>query len=261
MHVVRSEWAKLVRRGMLLGAALLVVLAMLGAVLVFSNAREAPAANPDGPGGLSFARLAEPDGLIVSLLFIGQVIGAVSMVLFARSAGNDYTNGTLKTALGREPRRVVFLAGKAIALGAFVTIAVVVGFAAMAGVASAVAAGRGMDTSQWWTGEGLMDALGGLARLVAASLAWGLIGMALGVVTRSGSLAVGIGVPFLGIGEHLMQMVWNDGARWMPGIVLAVFAAGGTRDMGLGLAGLLTIGYAIAFAAVAWGTFARRDVN
>jgi hypothetical protein len=131
----------------------------------------------------------------------------------------------------------------------------------MAGVASGVAAGRGIDTSAWWTGDGLAESLGGLARLVVASLVWGLIGLTLGILTRSGSLAVGIGIPFLGIGEHLLQMLWSDGARWFPGLAMAAFAAGGTKDMGFGVSALVTAVYAVVFAVVAAVAFARRDVQ
>ena len=257
MHVVRAEWRKLMRAGMLMGGAVLVALAALGALIVFTQAK----ANPQpGAEGFNFTRLAQPDGLITPLLFIGQVVGAVSMVLFARSVGNDYTNGTLKMALVREPSRSVVLGGKTIALGLFVTIAVVLGFAAMTAVATTVAASRGIATDQWWTSQGIADSLGGLGRLVVASLVWGLIGLMLGILTRSGSLAVGIGVPSLAIGEHLLQMLWSDGAKWLPGIVLAAFAAGGSKDIGLGLASLLTGAYAVAFALVAAATFTRRDV-
>lgn len=259
MNVIRSEWRKLMRPGMVLGGALLVAVAALGAFLVFVNAVAQPDPKADAMA-FSFARLQQPDGLVASILLIGQLIGAVSMVIFARSFGNDYTNGTLKVALTREPRRARFLGGKLVALSAFVTISVVLGFLVMTGVAATIAANRGIDTSQWWTGTGLADSAGGLGRLVVASLIWGLIGVTLGILTRSGSLAVGIGLPAIVIGEHVLQRFWNDGAKWMPGIVTSAFAAGGTADWSLAAATTLSMAYAAVLVLASAGTFIRRDV-
>lgn len=259
MNVVRSEWRRLMRPGMILGAGLLVALAALGAALVFGTAVADQARDGDAMA-FRIARLEQPDGLVATMLLTGQLVGAVALVLFARSFGNDYSNATLKVALSREPRRGRVLGGKLVAVGLLVSVAVLLGFLAMTATASAVAAARGIDTSQWWTAEGIGESLAGLGRLVVATLVMGLVGATLGIVTRSGTLAVGIGLPAIILGEHLLQRFWSGGANWLPGIATAAFAAGGTAEWGLWPAALLTLAYAVVLSAVSAATFIRRDV-
>lgn len=258
MHVARAEWRKLTRPRMLLGAwGGLVGVAVLGTVLAFANAHPATLSGR----GLSIERLEQEDGLVASLAVTGQLLGAACLVVFARSVANEYAHGTLRTLLVREPRRPVALAGKLAALALFVAASLLVAVVALTLTGTTFAAARGIQMDAWWTPGGV----GGLAlaalRLLWACLVWGCIGATLGLAFRSGVLATGIGIAYLALQEHMVQGLWPEGARWLPGLVLEAFARGGTKDVTLGTAGLLSLGYAAVLLAVSWAVFQRRDVH
>lgn len=258
MHVVRAEWLKLMHRGMVvMGGGGLVGLAALGTLLVFSQAQDAP--SPTGPG-FTTAVLQQPDGLVQSLALTSQIVGAVSLVLFARAVTNEYAHGTLKVALTREPRRGALLAGKFLAMGAFVSVAGLVAVMAALGVGSAVAAARGMDVAAWWGSEGLSDLGLGVLRFEAALLVWGLFGFALGAVFRSGAAATGLGVSVIFVGGHLLERFWADAGEWLPNLVLSTFTVGGTELLSLGAATLVVGLYAVVLAGTSLLAFTRGDV-
>jgi ABC-2 type transport system permease protein len=263
IHAFRAEWAKLLRRGALLGGAgILVALSMLAVLLVFSAAKTTPPADAaaNRPGGITISQLEGADGLVQALGFASLLMGAVSMVFFALNASNEYAHGTLKLVLSREPRRLVVLAGKFLALCLFLTLSVLLAFAGLTLVASTVASARGMDTSAWWTSTGIGDTMAGLGRLVVACIVRGVIGFTLGLLFRSAAPAIGIGLAYTIIAENLILLAWSDGRNWLPGQVLTAFTQGGTATLSLAAAAGLVALYAIALLAVAGATFHRRDV-
>ena len=259
MHVVRSEWARLMRPGMVLGGGLLLVaLGSLATAMAFGLAEAEPTT---GPGGATtIAVLEAEDGLVQTMVFSSQVIGAVSLVIFARSIANDHQQGTLKVMLSREPRRFVLFAGKVVALSAFVTASVAVTVVAMLATGSFVAAIRGIDTSAWWTSSGGAETLAGALRLWLATLGWGVFGLMLGTLLRSAGVATGIGIGFFAVGEHMLEMFWGDAAKVLPGLVLAAFTVGGNAALAMGAAAAIAAAYTAAFLFVSATVFWRRDV-
>jgi ABC-type transport system involved in multi-copper enzyme maturation permease subunit len=164
---------------------------------------------------------------------------------------NRADNGGMRNLLVRQPRRVRLLAGKLLAVAGLVTIAVLV----------SVAAGRGLDTGAWTTATGLQALASGAGDLVLATLGWGLLGAALGIVLRSPAPAVGVGVAYALPLEAILTAAWSQGARWLPGQLLGALATGGTADVTYARAAVLLAVYlAIALAAAAT-LFARRDVT
>lgn len=264
IHAFRAEWGKLLRRGAILGGTgTLVLVSMLAMLLVFANAKAvAPADAVNGrPGGATIGQLEAEDGLVKALGFASLLMGAVSMVFFAVNATNEYSHGTLKVILTREPRRLVVLAGKFLAIALFIALSVLIAFVGLTLVASTVAANRGMDTSAWWTSAGIADTLGGLGRLIVACIARGVIGFTLGILLRSAAPAVGIGLGYTLIAENLILVAWNDGKNWLPGQVLVAFTQGGTTTLSLGAASGLLALYTLVFLVAAGTVFARRDVG
>lgn len=257
-NLLNAEWLRLMRRGMLGAAAALVGLGVLATVLIFGQASDSP--EGETPGLVRTALLEGADGLVQSLTLSSQVVGAASLVLFARTVTNDYQQGTLKVLLTREPRRLALLSAKFLAMALFVVLAVLAMFVAMTGAASLVAAARGIDASAWWTAAGIGETLLGLLRLLAASLVWGLLGFALGTLFRSAGPAIGVGIGMLAIGGHLVERFWSNAGSWYPSSVLSVFTVGGTDAVSLAWAGLVVALYAVGFAAAAAGGFLRGDV-
>jgi len=103
-----SEWTKLRRWTLLLSTFIgLAAAASLFVILLFA---QAPAA---GGGGLpSLQQLARPNGLIVGVTRATMLLGIVAFGIAAAQTASEYSLGTLRQVLVRQPRRVTLLAGK-----------------------------------------------------------------------------------------------------------------------------------------------------
>ncbi|MFA5944312.1 MAG: ABC transporter permease [Candidatus Thermoplasmatota archaeon] len=259
LNVIRSEWAKLMRPGMILGGAgALIGLGVAGTLMVFSLAQHGPA----GPGPVQGAEMLElTDGFVRSFVFSSQILGATSLVLFARIVTADYAQGTLKVLLAREPNRTRLLAGKYVTMAAFVATVLLLAVAAMLVVATVTALNRGLDISAWWTPQGWGEMALGVLRLEAGTLVWGLFGFAIGAIVRNGAAANGIGIGAIAIGGHLTEMFWDDAGKWLPDLVLGAFAMGGNGDISLANAGGVVALYAAILGTLAWFAYNRGDVT
>ena len=163
--------------------------------------------------------------------------------------------------LSREPRRLAVLAGKLVAISAFVGIAILAAFVAQTATASIVSAARGLSTSAWWTADGWQNAAGVVARAWIACLVRGLLGAMMAILFRSAAPAIGVGIGYLLVGEGLIFLVWRDATKWLPNFVLGTFTAGGSSTQSLAEVSLLLAAYAAGFLLVAGATFWRRDVT
>jgi ABC-2 type transport system permease protein len=257
----RSEWIKLRRPGMILGGAGTIIgFAILTVVLTLTTASSTP--TDQGPGGqsLTLAQLATADGLASILASAATFIGVIALSLFAISIASEYSQGTLRNLLVRQPRRVRLLAGKLLALASFTTIAVLVAGVAAVTVALLVAPAQDISTSAWFTSAGWTALGAGLGNLLLATLGWGLLGTVLALVLRAPAAAVGVGLAYALPGELLVTAAWADGARWLPGQLLDTLAQGGTAAVTYGWAGLLLALYAVVAVVAATTLFTRRDV-
>lgn len=253
-NALKAEWTRLMSRGMLLGGAVFVGMGILVTVIVFASAGGA-----NGPG-VTVSVLSGSDGFVQSLRFTGTILGGISLVLFARTVTNEYQFSTLKVKLSQEPRRLVLLSGKFLAMALFLAAALVMTYIAMVSVASVVAGARGIDASPWWTSKGVAENLLGFLRLLAASIVWGLFGFALGTVLRSGGAAIGIGLGALLIGGHVGERFWADAERWLPDSLLGIFSAGGTASVSLAYASSVVVLYGVILGVISAFGFTRGDV-
>jgi hypothetical protein len=262
LRAFRSEWLKLRRPGMALAAGVIVTLGALSTAITITAAQDAPA-RLAGPGGSrpTLHELAAADGLARTLERTATLLGVVALGIFAIAVAAEYSQGTLRNLLVRQPRRLRLLAGKLLATASFVTIAVVVALGTAAAIGFVLAAGRGIDTGAWTTATGLQALASGAGDLVLATLGWGVLGAALGIVLRSPAPAVGVGVAYALPLEAILTAAWDQGARWLPGQLLWALATGGTADVTYArAAALLAVYLAIALATAAT-LFARRDVT
>jgi ABC-2 type transport system permease protein len=153
------------------------------------------------------------------------------MVMFAARFAGEFSHGTLRTQLMKEPRPLLVVVGKMVALLTFMA-AVLMAAEILTFLASALLApGQGVDTSAWYGVDGLGDALGDYAAALAAVSAWALLGMTVAVLIRSVAIAVGVGVAWAGPVEHIAQQSWEAASRWLPGLQLEALAAGGIVDV------------------------------
>jgi len=256
----RSEWIKLRRRAMVLGGAgTLVGFAVLTVALTLMTASTTPA--DQGPDqGLTLAQLAAGDGLARTIGGAAQFIGVVALAMFAISMAGEYTQGTLRNLLVRQPRRVRLLGGKLLALASFTAVAVVTAEVAAVVTALVVAPSQDIATAAWFTSDGWAALASGLGNLLLATLGWGLIGALLALLLRSPAAAVGVGLAYALPFELLVTSAWDSGVRWLPGQLLGTLASGGAATVTYGRAALLLAIYAALAVTAGMTLFARRDV-
>jgi ABC-2 type transport system permease protein len=256
-----SEWIKLRRPGMILGGAGTIVgFAILTVVLTLTTASTTPTDQGPGGQGLTLEQLATADGLASILASAATFIGVVALSVFAMSIASEYSQGTLRNLLVRQPRRVQLLAGKLLALASFTTLAVIVAGIAAVATALLVAPAQDVSTAAWFTSAGWTALAAGLGNLLLATLGWGLLGALLALVLRAPAAAVGVGLAWALPGELLVTAAWADGARWLPGQLLDALAQGGTAAVTYGWAGLLLALYGVVAVVAGTTLFARRDV-
>src|ERR1700722_16271754 len=147
-----SEWVKLRRTTLLLSTFLgLAAAASLFVVLIFSNAT----VHGSGGGLPSLQQLARPNGLVFGLTRATFLLGVAPSAPAPAQTASEYSLGTLRQLLVRQPRRVTLLAGKMLAVITFLLAALC--FAAVVAFAVAVVAAhaRHVSTSAWFTATGL----------------------------------------------------------------------------------------------------------
>ncbi|PFG30553.1 ABC transporter permease [Paramicrobacterium agarici] len=185
MSVIRAEWTKLrsIRSTWVIAAGTIVASTALG-VLGTSDVRGAPPTDLPQPW--------DPTALSMKgILFVQLLIG----MLGALSVTSEYDTGTIGTSLSMVPARGRLLAAKTLVATEFslLTSEIAVGFGFAAGQASLLS--EGLPAASILS----PGVLGALIRAVLYLALVALIGVAIGVVTRSStaSLAVLVGVLLL----------------------------------------------------------------
>jgi len=258
MNMVRAEAFKLTRPRVLAGAAVAIVIAVAIATSVtFLAAR---ASDPFGRAP-TLGSLAEAGGGTDAFSLGVSFLGFFSFVVFIANWTGEFTQGTFRTLLMRQPNRVAVLGGKLLALVGLVAAMLLAGLATTWVASIPFAAAKDISTSSWFS----IDAVGEAARDYGLALfgitAWALFGMALAVIVRSTPLALGIGIAWAGPFEHLTQRATDVVSGWYPGLLLEAVAVGGTDDAPLSRAlPLLLVYMSIAAAAGVW-SFTRRDIT
>ncbi len=262
-RALHAELLKLRSRGTLVAIAAVAVMGMLASVLAFALADNT--ARPlDGPGegfAMTLARLAGPDGPSIGFAAGMTFVGLLVFVVFTANITSEYGQGTLRTLLLQQPRRVAWLAGKLTAMFMIMAMALLVALALSVATAVVMAQLRGVDTSQWWTAAAGRAAAASFLNAFLATTFFALTATALGVLTRSTVLALAIGIAWMLPIEHIIQQAWDGATRTFPGLVFDAVARGGLPDASYGPALALAAGYAGVAAALAVAGLTRRDVT
>ncbi len=256
-----SEWIKLRRKTLLLSAFLgLAAAASLFVVLIFSNAP----AHGTGGGLPSLQQLGRPNGLVFGLTRATFLLGVVAFGTAAAQTASEYSLGTVRQLLVRQPRRVTLLMGKILAVVTFMVLATA--FAAVIAflAANVMAQSRNVSTSAWFTSTGFGDLLKALGNIELAVIGYSILGLVIGQFLRSAVAAVILGFAWLLVIEQfILTRIVPGAAPWLPGISLSTIAGGGNTDFHITYGHGLVIGviYIVVASAAASVTFARRDVT
>jgi len=115
----------------------------------------------------------------------------------AAQIASEYTLGTLRQLIVRQPRRVVLLVGKYLAVVSPLVAAVIVAAVLSGFTSMAMAHVRGVDTSAWSSEPGIHALSQALANVSLAVIGFAMLGMIVGLVLRSSVAAVIVGFAYL----------------------------------------------------------------
>jgi len=258
-----SEWVKLRRRAMLLwGLGGGLFFALIATIFTIERAVKNPGLFPLRRGRVSFYQLEMPTGLVHGVVDISTLIGIVALCLFAGAFATEFSQGTMRNLLVREPRRVQLLSGKFLALAVFIGLAVVLEILVSCAVALILAPGRDITTSAWTSSTGINDLLQATLHVFLASVGYGMLGAALGILLRSPGVAIGAAVAYVvAIEGIIVGAIWSNGDRWLPGQLLSAVAHGGTTDSSYHHSLITLAVYMVLIAAGTLIVFTRRDAS
>lgn len=259
-RIVTAELHRLLRRRTIIALVLVALAyAVVATVSVYAAARESgPAADR---GGTTIARLGEAGGGTQAFAVGASFVGFFVFVTFIALMATEFSGGTYRALLLRDPHRVRVIAGKLI--GALIVAAGAIAITEIASFALSLplAASKDIATAPWFSAAGAGHAAADFATAMAGVTGWAVFGTTLAVLFRSVPLAIGVGFAWAGPFENIVVDSWTAGYRVFPGQVLAGVIQGGTPEISLSravLTGLLYVGIAAAASAL---LLTRRDVT
>ena len=265
-NVAFSELRKLRRPTLFLGT--------MGAVVFFSALFssllflliDSPDGNSDRGRVVSRAVLGLATGGVQGFSSVGGFLGIIALCVFAAQTAQEYTYGTLRNILVRQPGRMRVLAGKFIAMKLFALTMIILS-AIISITASVLLAPRAkVSTHLWFGADGRHALFTTFINVIISVIGFGTIGMVLGLLLRSPISAISLGVLWLLIVENLLVAVKNSLQNWLPGAQLSAIATGGKptgMTTGIAYSHALWVGgiYVALGAVVASLLFVRRDVS
>jgi ABC-type transport system involved in multi-copper enzyme maturation permease subunit len=258
-RAIRSELTRLLNPAFILGGmGLMVFFGLLSTTVLFYTVGSGSAALPN-TGGITLAALEASDGMFAGMRNFVGMLGVITLVVWAMGATTDYSSGLIRLLVQAEPSRWRLLVGKVVALTAFTCVSMLVTVMVVLPLAPAIADMTGVSTDAWSSGvPGTVVA--GYLQLTLSVLLWGVVGLFVGMLTKSSGIAIGIGIGYLMLFEGLAGMLLESTAKWLPGEVFGAIASGGTADMGYATALVIGAGYAVA-ALAASVVMSRRDIT
>jgi ABC-2 type transport system permease protein len=247
------------RRVVAITALATLVFSVGAAALVLASASNGPV-DPEGRRA-TLAALSRAGGGTEIFARGIAFTGTFLFVLFVGAFAVDFSRGTVRTMLLRQPGRTELLVGKVGGLLAYAAVWLGVAEVLTWIAAHLFAGGQHVSTSQWTSASALASAIGDYATALAWITGYAVLALMVAVLTRSVPIALGVGIAWSGPFEHLVQNAWPAAVKVFPGLLLEAFVAGGTTEIS-GSRALITAGaYAALAAAIAMVAFTRRDVT
>jgi ABC-type transport system involved in multi-copper enzyme maturation permease subunit len=259
-NVVSAELRKLRRPTLFLGT--------MGSALFFTGLItsfvylmiDSPQGNGDRGRTISREVLGLASGSVNGFASVGGFLGIIALCVFAAQTAQEYTYGTLRNLLIRQPGRMKILIGKLISMKLFAIVMITVAAVVSIGISYLLAPGANVSTELWFTSDGVNAIFTTFVNVTISVIAFGIVGMVLGLLLRSPISAISFGVLWLLIVENLLIAVKGSLQSWLPGALLSAIATGGAIDISykhaLGVGGI----YVGVGALVASILFVRRDV-
>ncbi len=260
LNVVRAEMTKL-RRPSLSISTIVAVAFVTGLVtsLLFLLV-DSPEGN--GERGVRIGRdvLALASGVSLGFSNAAGLLGIVALCIFAAQTAQEYTYGTLRNLLVRQPSRMKILLGKLASMKIF-AIAMVTLSAILAVSLSYLLAGvKDISTQAWGTSDARAELLRTFINVLIATIGYGIFGMILGLLFRSPISAISIGVIWNLIIEGLLSAFVTNIDRYFPGQLLSIVALGGNERISYQYALFTSFTFLAIGLAIVSVLFKKRDV-
>jgi ABC-type transport system involved in multi-copper enzyme maturation permease subunit len=118
-----------------------------------------------------------------------------------------------------------------------------------------------VETDAWVTSDALQEMAKTFGNVLLSVIAFGTVGMILGLLLRSPISAISLGVIWLLIVENILIAVKASLGKWMPGNLMSTIAVGGTDEVSYAHSITMVAIYLVASAAIVVTLFKRRDVS
>jgi ABC-type transport system involved in multi-copper enzyme maturation permease subunit len=220
--------------------------------------------SPEGNGerGTRISRevLELSTGISISFSNSAGLLGIVALCIFAAQTAQEYTYGTLRNLLVRQPSRMKILIGKLGSMKLF-AIAMVTLSAVLAVSLSYLLAGvKNIPTQAWSTPDARSALLRTFINVLIATIGYGIFGMILGLLFRSPISAISIGVIWNLIIEGLLSAFVTNIDKYFPGQLLSIVATGGNDRISYQYALFTSYGFLLGGLAIVAFLFKKRDV-
>ena len=259
--IVKAELIRLLRRRTVVTAAVGALLFAVVATLTVLPAAEEGGAPLSRQGGTTVAALEGTGGGTEAFAVAASFVGFLVFVVFIAAIAGEFSGGTFRALLLREPHRLRVIVGKL--AGLLLVAAGVIALAEVATFALAhlVAPGQDIATGEWHSLASLGDAVRDYGNVLAGVTGWAVFGTTLAVIFRSTPLALGVGFAWAGPFENIVVDSWATGFKVFPGQVFGSLIRGGTVELGMGRAVATTVLYTAIAAVTSLVLVARRDVT
>jgi ABC-2 type transport system permease protein len=202
-----------------------------------------------------------PHGLSIGFSSSAGLLGLIALCIFASQTAQEYTHGTLRNLLVRQPRRLTLLLGKFLAMCFFTLISVILSAIISITLAFALSGKAKVVTSAWSTSDARIGVLHTFVNVLVSVIAYGAVGMILGLLLRSPISSISIGVAWLLVVENIIAATVKNSGKWLPGQLMNTVAAGGDFTATYSHALLVLSAYLAAGVLIASVLFRRRDVT
>lgn len=257
---MRAELRKL-RRPTLLVSTILVV-AVLTALFTSIVYLRANSGQGNGQRGeiISPAILSQAAGLVYGFKIVSFFLGITALCVFASQTAQEYTLGTLRNLLVRQPSRMKILSGKYLSMVIFAIVLVTIDAIVAISVSYGLAPHAKVTTTAWFTSTALSLLGRTFINVLLTTIAFGTFGMILGLLFRSPISAISTGVIWSLILETILGGVVSSTQKWLPGQNFDNIAQGGSLTVSYQWSMGISAAYLVVGFAIVAILFKRRDV-
>jgi ABC-type transport system involved in multi-copper enzyme maturation permease subunit len=204
--------------------------------------------------------LALPSGFSLTFSQSAGLLGLAALCVFAAQTAQEYTYGTLRNLLVRQPSRMKILAGKFLAMSLFAFLVVIFSAVIGMGLSYALSSRAKVITDAWFTSDAIGDTINSFFNVSFATIGYGIVGMVLGLLLRSPISSISIGVIWILIVESILVAVRRSLADYMPGTQLSNIGQGGSAELSYQYSMQYSLIFLTLISIIAAILFKRRDV-